>query len=77
MTFMPGKSGNPHGRPKRIDPLSQRLQAFYSKHQADIDKVVTFMAEAASIQWDYKNIVKRKGQLLRLFEKQTGSDITH
>lgn len=39
MTFMPGKSGNPHGRPKRSDPLSQRLQAFYNKHQADIDKV--------------------------------------
>ncbi len=36
---MPGKSGNPYGRPKRVDPLSQRLQGFYNKHQQDIEKV--------------------------------------
>ena len=36
---MPGKSGNPLGRPKRVDPLSQHLQAFYTKHQQTIDKV--------------------------------------
>ncbi len=39
MTFIPGKSGNPLGRPKRVDPRSQRLEAFCHKHQADIDKV--------------------------------------
>ena len=39
MTFMPGKSGNPLGRPRRVDPLSEHLQAFYNKHQQAIDKV--------------------------------------
>ena len=36
---MPGKSGNPLGRPRRVDPLSEHLQAFYNKHQQAIDKV--------------------------------------
>ena len=39
MKFMPGKSGNPNGRPKQVDFLSEHLQAFYKKHQDDIDKV--------------------------------------
>jgi hypothetical protein len=50
MTFMPGKSGNPHGRPKRVDPLSQRLQAFYNKHQQDIDKVGEIALKKAVIE---------------------------
>ena len=39
MKFMPGKSGNPNGRPKQVDFLSEHLLAFYKKHQDDIDKV--------------------------------------
>ncbi len=36
---MPGKSGNPLGRAKRVDPRSQDLQAFCKHHQQDIKKV--------------------------------------
>ena len=39
MTFMPGKSGNPLGRPKRRDARSEDLQAFYKKHQRMINEV--------------------------------------
>ena len=39
MKFMPGQSGNPQGRPKQVDVLSEHMQAFYKNHQEDIDKV--------------------------------------
>ena len=39
MRFMPGQSGNPLGRAKKIDPRSENLQAFCKKHQQDIKKV--------------------------------------
>ena len=39
MTFVPGKSGNPLGRPKRRDSQSEDLQAFYKKHQRMINEV--------------------------------------
>ena len=32
----------------------------------DVPKVEKFMAETQSIQWDYKNLIKRKGKLERL-----------
>ena len=49
------------------------------QHSSQIDQEMLerCLEKSVTIQWDYKNIVKRKGQLLRLFEKQTGSDITH
>jgi len=34
--------------------------------QVDIEDVKRWLAKAADIQWDYKNIVKRKGILVRL-----------
>ena len=39
MTFVPGKSGNPLGRPKRRDARSEDLQAFYKKYQRAINEV--------------------------------------
>lgn len=32
----------------------------------DLDDVKHWLAQSREIQWDYKNIVKRKGQLVRL-----------
>ncbi len=34
--------------------------------QVDLEKLKHWLAEARDIQWDYKNIRKRKGQLERL-----------
>ncbi|MEN9569768.1 MAG: hypothetical protein RL172_999 [Bacteroidota bacterium] len=34
--------------------------------QVNITDLQRWLAKAQTIQWDYKNIVKRKGQLLRL-----------
>ncbi len=33
----------------------------------DLDDLHRWLAKSAEIQWDYKNIVKRKGKLERLF----------
>lgn len=34
--------------------------------QVDAAKLARWLAEARDVQWDYKNIVRRKGKLLRL-----------
>ena len=34
--------------------------------QIDTDSLARWLAEARDIQWDYKNVVKRKGRLERL-----------
>lgn len=39
MTFKPGISGNPKGRPKKLAPWSQDVEAFVRKNRGDIDKV--------------------------------------
>lgn len=39
---------------------------FTSVEQVDDDALARWLAKAATIQWDYKNLVKRKGRLERL-----------
>jgi hypothetical protein len=39
---------------------------FTSVEQLDITDLQRWLKKAATIQWDYKNVVKRKGKLLRL-----------
>ena len=40
---------------------------FYtSAEQIDTNELIHWLEQSRNIQWDYKNIVKRKGQLLRL-----------
>ncbi|WP_207496519.1 DUF1801 domain-containing protein [Aridibaculum aurantiacum] len=39
---------------------------YTSKDQIDLVDLERWLKKARSIQWDYKNIVKRKGQLERL-----------
>lgn len=40
---------------------------FYnSKEEVDTRKLQTWLRKAVEIQWDYKNIVKRKGRLERI-----------
>ena len=39
---------------------------YTSVDQVDTDDLTRWLAKAADIQWDYKNIVRRKGRLERL-----------
>lgn len=39
MPYKPGQSGNPLGRPRRIDPRSQEVEEFCREHRDDIKKV--------------------------------------
>jgi hypothetical protein len=39
---------------------------YTSPEQLDREAIARWLGKAATIQWDYKNIVKRKGQLERL-----------
>jgi len=39
---------------------------FTSVDQVDTDRLGRWLAEARDIQWDYKNLVRRKGRLERL-----------
>ncbi len=49
MTFMPGQSGNPLGRPKKaVDPRSQELQEFCKDHRDDIQLVGEIALEEAT-----------------------------
>jgi hypothetical protein len=40
---------------------------YTSVDDIDLDDLHRWLAKSAEIQWDYKNIVKRKGRLERLF----------
>ncbi len=39
---------------------------FTDAKQVDVEKLERWLAEARDVQWDYKNLVKRKGKLERL-----------
>ena len=39
---------------------------YTSKTQIDLTDLVRWLGKSRDIQWDYKNIVKRKGVLIRL-----------
>lgn len=39
---------------------------YQSMGDVNESELISWLVKAKSIQWDYKNIVKRKGQLLRL-----------
>lgn len=40
---------------------------FYTQvSEINTEDLLTWLQKSRAIQWDYKNIVKRKGQLLRL-----------
>lgn len=39
---------------------------YVSAQDVDVDALRSWLAKSRDIQWDYKNIVKRKGKLVRL-----------
>ena len=39
---------------------------YTAKAEVDVELLGAWLAESRDVQWDYKNLVKRKGELLRL-----------
>jgi hypothetical protein len=39
---------------------------YHDVHEIDVTDIARWVAKARDIQWDYKNIIKRKGELVRL-----------
>jgi hypothetical protein len=50
---------NPHTQPLRAEPQRRA-------DQVDTEDLRRWLAKARDIQWDYKNIARRKGRLGRL-----------
>lgn len=44
---------------------------YTSVDQVDTAKLARWLAEARDVQWDYKNIVRRKGKLVRLRQEES------
>jgi hypothetical protein len=61
-------SGQSFDEPELVPSGSFKMsEAHYAAvEQIDIPAVERWLGKARAIQWDYKNIVKRKGELLRL-----------
>lgn len=50
-----------------VGPKFKDASIFYhSVEEIDFEKLATWLEKSREIQWDYKNIVKRKGRLERL-----------
>jgi hypothetical protein len=39
---------------------------YRARDEVDVERLARWLAEAREVQWDYKNIVRRKGRLQRL-----------
>jgi len=62
-------SGADFEEPKLINTHGKfRDASFYYNAVEEIDKdlLIRWLDKSVKIQWDYKNIIKRKGQLVRL-----------
>lgn len=65
LLFWSGQSFAEQGLAK--EGTFKAAEARYTEvEQVDTEKLASWLAEAREIQWDYKNIVRRKGLLERL-----------
>ena len=65
LLFWSGESFEEKGLPKEAGFKSAGAR-FTSVEQIDVKDLVRWLKKSKTIQWDYKNIVKRKGKLERL-----------
>lgn len=54
------------GFEKLMEKLKDASKFYTSVEQVDLEDVNRWLDKSKSIQWDYKNIVKRKGELIRI-----------
>ncbi len=65
LLFWSGQSFQQEGLAK--EGSFKAAEARYTEvRQVDTEKLARWLAEAREVQWDYKNLVRRKGQLERL-----------
>ena len=65
LLFWSGQSFNEQGLQKEGSFKAAEAR-FNGVDQVDTGKLARWLAEARNIQWDYKNLVRRKGRLERL-----------
>lgn len=65
LLFWSGQSFKEGGLEKEGSFKAAELR-YASADEVDQEKLQRWLAEARDIQWDYKNLVRRKGQLQRL-----------
>lgn len=66
LMFWSGQSFDEKALNLKGDKFKDAAIAYTDMSQINIDDLKRWLAKAAEIQWDYKNIVKRKGVLERL-----------
>jgi hypothetical protein len=65
LLFWSGQSFEEQGL-KKEGSFKAAEARYTSADEVDTRKLQRWLAESRDVQWDYKNIVKRKGKLLRL-----------
>jgi hypothetical protein len=65
LLFWSGQSFKTRGL-KKEGTFKAAEARYTSVDDVDVDLLATWLAESRDIQWDYKNIVKRKGKLQRV-----------
>jgi hypothetical protein len=65
LLFWSGQSFEEEGL-KKEGTFKAAETRYTEAHQVDLENLRRWLAKARDIQWDYKNIVRRKGRLERL-----------
>ena len=65
LLFWSGQSFEEYGLAKEGSFKAAEVR-YTSANQVDGEKLQRWLAEARDVQWDYKNLVRRKGKLERL-----------
>jgi hypothetical protein len=68
LMFWSGADFDEPGLVVRAGKFKDAAICYQNSSQIDQEMLVRCLEKSVTIQWDYKNIVKRKGQLLRLFQ---------
>ncbi|MCU7616978.1 DUF1801 domain-containing protein [Chryseobacterium sp. PBS4-4] len=66
LMFWSGKSFNEEKLNVEGEKFQDASIFFNDKNEIDEDDLKRWLGKSKEIQWDYKNIVKRKGELIRL-----------
>lgn len=66
LMFWSGKSFNEEKLNAEGEKFQDASIFFNNKNEIDEDDLKRWLEKSKEIQWDYKNIVKRKGELIRL-----------